>query len=549
MRKITFLLFLLCSVLVYGQSLPVDFEDGTSVPAFGFGANFGFGNVMNPDPTAPNTSTRVLEINKPDNAEWFAGLGFQTTGSALVDFSLSTEITFKIWTPKPNLPVRVRVQADLGINNEAYNVDIVVATPNAWQEITVDFGSIPGVDGDEQFQELVIFPDYDPACDGAACTTLGAGNGAIHFLDDVAQTLPMVDPMTDATLSDLTVDGNTVAGFAPNVLTYDIELPNGTMMAPTVAGVATQAGMGASDVSVTQAPGIPGSATVDVTAPNGTDMQTYTVNFTEAAALPPAAPTPTEANAISIISDVYANVNTPQVDVFGGTLTNLDLNSDTNEEARLLNGGSGFQFNYFPGNAFLDVTDAAFLHLDVYCDNLADNDILRIRLLDNDPGANGANIARYEFSAAESGTWVSIDLEIPSGGNLNDFGDIDSAGAPVDLSTLALIQINTLDLGSTLASKDVYLSNIYFYGGTLSTPDIETSEFRVFPNPTNNVWNLTSTNTINSVLVYDILGKQVLSVNPNSNEATIVSSSLRTGVYFARVEGTNGSRTIKLVRE
>lgn len=533
-------------MLTFGQSLPIDFEDGTTAPQFQFG-NLGFGNIVNPDQSGINTSTRVLEVNKPDTADWFAGFGFETPGLPLIDLANGTEFTMKVWAPFAGQSIRFQIQN--GLNSEpTYNRDVVINTANTWVEVTFDFSTQPGLTGTEQYPVLVIQPNYDPGCEGGGCSTVGAGNGGIWYIDDIVQVGAVVDPNEDASLSDLTLDGVTVTGFSPNTLTYNVELPNGTVTAPTVAGVATQAGNGSSNVSVTQAPGVPGSATLDVTAPNGVDMQTYTVNFTEAPALPPAAPTPPSVPAISILSDVFTDVTVPQVDVFGGTLTNFDLNTDGNEEARMLTGGSGFQFNFFPGNSFVDITPAAFLHLDVYCDNLADNDILRIRLLDTDPGANGANIARYEFSAAQSGTWVSIDLQIPSGMNLNDFGDIDSASSPVDLSNLSLIQFNTLDLGSTLASKEVYLSNVYFYGGSLSNPEFGLSEFKVFPNPTNNVWNISSANLINDVAVFDILGKQVISLSPNSNEAVIDASSLKTGVYMARIEGENGSKTIKLVK-
>ncbi|WP_426432357.1 T9SS type A sorting domain-containing protein [Winogradskyella sp. HB-48] len=546
MKKTTFLLFLLCSVLAFGQSLPVDFEDGTTVPQFQFG-NLGFGNIVNPDQSGINTSTRVLEVNKPDSADWFGGFGFETPGSALINLANGTEFTMKVWAPIAGQSIRFQIQN--GLNGEpTYNRDVVISTAMTWVEVTFDFSTQPGLTGTEQYPVLVIQPNYDPACEGGGCSTVGAGNGGVWYIDDIEQVGVVVDPNEDASLSDLTLDGATVSGFSPNTLTYNVELPNGTTTAPTVAGVATQAGNGSSNVSVTQASGVPGSATLDVTAPNGVDMQTYTVNFTEAPALPPAAPTPPSVSAISIISDVFTNVTVPQVDVFGGTLTNFDLNTDGNQEARMITGGSGFQFNFFPGSAFVDITPAGFLHLDVYCDNLADNDILRIRLLDPDPGANGANIARYEFSAAQAGTWVSIDLQIPGGGNLNDFGDIDSAASPVDLSNLSLIQFNTLDLGSSLASKEVYISNVYFYGGTLSTSDFVASEFRIFPNPTNGNWNLVGSGIINNVAVYDILGKQVLSLMPNSNEVILDSSSLRTGVYMAKIEGENGTKTVKLVK-
>ncbi|WP_243470881.1 T9SS type A sorting domain-containing protein [Winogradskyella sp. MH6] len=549
MKKITFLIFLLSTVLAFGQSLPVDFEDGTTAPQFQFG-NLGFGNIVNPDQSGLNVSTRVLEINKPDSADWFGGIGFETPGLPLVDLANGTEFTMKVWAPTAGQSIRFQIQNGLS-GEPTYNRDVVINSAMTWVEVSFDFTSQPGLTGTEQYPIIVIQPNYDPACEGAspACTTVGTGNGGIWYIDDIVQVGAVVDPNEDASLSDLTIDAVTVSGFSPNTLTYDVELPNGTTMAPTVAGVATQAGNGSSNVSVTQASGVPGSATVDVTAPNGVDMQTYTVNFTEAPALPPAAPTPPSIPSISIISDVFTNVTVPQVDTFGGTLTNFDLNTDGNEEARLITGGSGFQFNFFPGNAFIDISPAGFLHLDVYCDNLADNDILRIRLLDPDPGVNGANIARYEFSAAQAGTWVSIDLEIPNGTNLNDFGDIDSASSPVDLTNLSLIQFNTLDLGSGLASKEVYISNVYFYGGTLSTLDVEaTIDFKVFPNPTQADWSISSSNIINSIAVYDILGKQVLSLKPNSNQVVLDASSLRSGIYITKIEGENGTKTVKLVK-
>jgi len=86
---------------------------------------------------------------------------------------------------------------------------------------------------------------------------------------------------TDATLSDLTVDGTTVDGFNTATLTYDVVLPSGTATVPTVAGTATDAAN--ADVSVTDATGLPGTTTVLVTAEDGTTTQTYTVNFTVAA--------------------------------------------------------------------------------------------------------------------------------------------------------------------------------------------------------------------------------------------------------------------------
>jgi endo-1,3(4)-beta-glucanase len=83
----------------------------------------------------------------------------------------------------------------------------------------------------------------------------------------------------------------------------------------------------------------------------------------------------------------------------------------------------------------------------------------------------------------------------------------------------------------------------------LSIDDFETNAFKVFPNPTNGNWNISSSLIINTVVVYDVLGKRVMSLTPNANEIVIDTSSLKSGMYFARVENINGIKTVKLIKE
>lgn len=79
----------------------------------------------------------------------------------------------------------------------------------------------------------------------------------------------------DAALSDLTIDGTTITGFAADTFTYEVILAAGTERVPTVAATAHHA---KAIVAVTQATEVNGSATVLVTAENGITL-TYTVNF------------------------------------------------------------------------------------------------------------------------------------------------------------------------------------------------------------------------------------------------------------------------------
>ncbi len=93
---------------------------------------------------------------------------------------------------------------------------------------------------------------------------------------------PVVTKSSDATLSDLTVNGTTIAGFNASTTVYNVSLPYGTTIVPTVAASKNDSG---ASVSITQASSTTGSASVVVTAEDGTTVKTYTVNFSVSTSL------------------------------------------------------------------------------------------------------------------------------------------------------------------------------------------------------------------------------------------------------------------------
>ncbi|MCK4500115.1 lamin tail domain-containing protein, partial [Candidatus Babeliales bacterium] len=98
---------------------------------------------------------------------------------------------------------------------------------------------------------------------------------------DYIVTVSITPGNTDATLSDLTVDGTTVTGFDAATLDYNVELPYGTTVEPVVAATTTDAN---ANTDITQATDVEGdlaarTATVVVTAEDGTTTKTYTVVF------------------------------------------------------------------------------------------------------------------------------------------------------------------------------------------------------------------------------------------------------------------------------
>ena len=129
------------------------------------------------------------------------------------------------------------------------------------------------------------------------------GNGTV-YLDNIYFWKAPAPAGTDISLSDLTVNGSTIAGFGPTSASYSVELPAGTTAVPVVAVTTTD--INASAV-ITAATSIPGTTTVVVTAQDGTTTGTVSINWTLDPKPQTAAPVPSQdsADVISVYSDAY----------------------------------------------------------------------------------------------------------------------------------------------------------------------------------------------------------------------------------------------------
>jgi len=83
----------------------------------------------------------------------------------------------------------------------------------------------------------------------------------------------------------------------------------------------------------------------------------------------------------------------------------------------------------------------------------------------------------------------------------------------------------------------------------LSTLGFESGNFVVFPNPASNFVQINLQNnsqSINSVVIYDVLGKEVKSIsNIDSNQVQVNTSNLSSGIYMIEVTTDNGLKQVK----
>ncbi|MGN0235110.1 MAG: cadherin-like beta sandwich domain-containing protein [Paludibacteraceae bacterium] len=157
----------------------------------------------------------------------------------------------------------------------------------------------------------------------------------------------------DATLADLTVNGNTVEGFHADSLNYTIELPYGTTEIPVVAATASS---DKATVVVTQAATVDGTATVVVTAEDGTTTRTYTISFT----LPAAQSTDATLKSLNIDGKAIADFRADSLDythVIAFTATAIpEISAEVNDASASL---VISQAEAVPGTATVVVTAQA----------------------------------------------------------------------------------------------------------------------------------------------------------------------------------------------
>ncbi len=150
--------------------LPVDFELDTDYGLIGFeGAESAV--VANPDTSGENTSETVVETIKTEGAQFYAGTAMGL--DAPIDFSESEIISIKTWSPKADIPVRLKLEAAGDVFIE---LDTNTTLENQWETLTWDFsGQTAGID----FTTVVVFFEFVPDL---------PGDGSTYYYDDIQVT-------------------------------------------------------------------------------------------------------------------------------------------------------------------------------------------------------------------------------------------------------------------------------------------------------------------------------------------------------------------------
>jgi len=86
-------------------------------------------------------------------------------------------------------------------------------------------------------------------------------------------------------------------------------------------------------------------------------------------------------------------------------------------------------------------------------------------------------------------------------------------------------------------------------GEILGGKDFDITSFSYYPNPVNNVLNVTYSSEITSVAIFNLIGQQVAAQQPNSTTAKVDTAMLAEGTYLVKVTAGGAVKTFKVIKK
>ena len=104
-----------------------------------------------------------------------------------------------------------------------------------------------------------------------------------------------------------------------------------------------------------------------------------------------------------------------------------------------------------------------------------------------------------------------------------------------------------VDFFSFDPNNEYYVDDLVF-SSSAGVIDFSTESFRVYPNPVKDVLNIMTKTAVDNVTVYDVLGKAVITVQPDAISPKIDMSGLSSGAYLVQVTIGNATKTVKVLK-
>jgi len=565
--------------------LPVDFE--LTDVTYSLTSFEGTVSVVeaNPDQTGENTSATAVRVTKTDGAQFFAGTSLQLDAPG--DFSENKGISISSWSPKADIPVRIQLE---GAGTDPIFIDVNTTVASSWETLTVNFANllVPGAN----YTRVVVFFEF---------IVDQAGDGSIYYYDNIA----VVDGGDGTPPVTLPVD------FESTELNYVFEGFEGAASAIEMNPDQTGENTSATAMRTTKTDGALFFAgtflnldePIDFSVNKGIAIQTWSpkADIPVRIQLEPAAGAgdpifvdvnTTVASSWETLTADFSSLLVPgvsyvRVTVFFEFIVDLAGDGSTYyydniETVEITDDSPPVTFPVGFENTNLTYDFAGFEGADSAIEMNPDQSgentsatVIRTTKTDGaqffagtflnlDEPINLSNTGKIVFSSWSPKAGIPVRVRLENAGN--------TAGIELDVNTVTASTWETLEAdfsGIQDANVD-YVRIVIFYefiadlsgDGTTyyfdnlsvdeltSTRVLTTAEVQVFPNPTADLWQITSSEArIETLNLFDVSGKLLLNATPNTNTFDIDARQLPTGTYLVRVTTAEGRRIARLIKQ
>jgi hypothetical protein len=126
-----------------------------------------------------------------------------------------------------------------------------------------------------------------------------------------------------------------------------------------------------------------------------------------------------------------------------------------------------------------------------------------------------------------------------------------SANAAAGLNPLSPLQLltNTTYYATQTISGCTSTTSLAVTISTLADQDFDMTQFSYYPNPVINLLNVSYSQEMTNVKVYNMVGQQLLNKNVNATSTQIDMSGYANGAYFIKVSTENAMKTVRVIKK
>ncbi len=173
-----------------------------------------------------------------------------------------------------------------------------------------------------------------------------------------------------------------------------------------------------------------------------------------------------------------------------------------------------------------------------------------------EPGLGGAYLNVGDADPAYSWTYPE-DTWFPVHILFESYGDVDSSGWTMSINDVAIDKqpydddgiIGGIDFFGINANNEYYVDDIVFSEIIMiNTENPVLQSLKVYPNPVADRLTIESTEQVDEITIYNLLGSPVLNTTPNVLSPVLDMSTFTPGLYMVEVRIGNDTRTIKVMK-